>query len=349
MPIEFRCHQCNKLLRVGDETAGKQAKCPSCGVVQQIPAASSPATEPSMPPFSPAAATGGSPFGAALPPQTPPAGEQNPYQSPPSYPGQQAYEHPGGGAREPYRCTPIDIGDVLTRSWEIYKTQMALVIGGVVICGLINYAAQMAVNFLNMGLQAAQVNEIAIIAVNVMMIIMQVLFQSWIGIGQTMLLLRIAKGESASLGTIFEGGRYLVRTILASLLFGLIGFAVVIVCAIPAGAAYLATKEPGVGIAVFIACYIFPAAYLGLTFMQYFYLIVDHDLGAVESLTASREITRGNKLSIFAILLIGMLLYFAGVLACCVGAIFTGPYVMLSLAVMYLCMSGGATASPFRR
>ncbi len=30
MPIEFRCLQCGKLLRTGDDTAGKQAKCPEC-------------------------------------------------------------------------------------------------------------------------------------------------------------------------------------------------------------------------------------------------------------------------------------------------------------------------------
>ena len=31
MPIEFRCTQCNKLLRTADASAGKKAKCPDCG------------------------------------------------------------------------------------------------------------------------------------------------------------------------------------------------------------------------------------------------------------------------------------------------------------------------------
>jgi phage FluMu protein Com len=42
MPIEFRCHQCGKLLRTADDTAGKQAKCPSCGAIQSIPYPSDP-------------------------------------------------------------------------------------------------------------------------------------------------------------------------------------------------------------------------------------------------------------------------------------------------------------------
>ncbi len=38
MPIEFRCTQCNKLLRTPDNTAGKQAKCPECGALMTVPA-----------------------------------------------------------------------------------------------------------------------------------------------------------------------------------------------------------------------------------------------------------------------------------------------------------------------
>ena len=39
MPIEFRCSQCGKLLRTGDDTAGRQAQCPECGALTGIPGA----------------------------------------------------------------------------------------------------------------------------------------------------------------------------------------------------------------------------------------------------------------------------------------------------------------------
>lgn len=65
MPIEFRCSQCNKLLRVPDETAGQQAKCPECGALMLIPAASPP---PSSSPFaSPQTGPGSSFQGTAAP------------------------------------------------------------------------------------------------------------------------------------------------------------------------------------------------------------------------------------------------------------------------------------------
>ncbi len=37
MPIRFSC-ACGKVLKVGDEHAGKRSKCPSCGEVSQVPA-----------------------------------------------------------------------------------------------------------------------------------------------------------------------------------------------------------------------------------------------------------------------------------------------------------------------
>jgi hypothetical protein len=87
MPIEFRCNQCAKLLRVGDDAASKQARCPMCGTVLDVP----------MPPASeePALAmpSEANPF-AAMPSPTPaaslfatagPGNTDNPYQSPADY------------------------------------------------------------------------------------------------------------------------------------------------------------------------------------------------------------------------------------------------------------------------
>ncbi|MEX0711339.1 MAG: YIP1 family protein [Pirellulales bacterium] len=91
MPIEFRCHQCGKLLRTADDTAGKQAKCPSCGAIQSIPYASDPGGDSdalSRPP--PPVAN---PFAAAHSPSTG-LDADNPYASPmyPPAPHRAAFE-----------------------------------------------------------------------------------------------------------------------------------------------------------------------------------------------------------------------------------------------------------------
>ncbi len=70
MSIEFSCPHCGKHLRTPDETAGRQAKCPQCGELSQIPIAA----------LAPAPTVGDAFHGTAGP-----SGESfefNPYQSP---------------------------------------------------------------------------------------------------------------------------------------------------------------------------------------------------------------------------------------------------------------------------
>jgi len=39
MPIEFRCSGCQRTLRTPDDSAGKQARCPECGAIVEVPQA----------------------------------------------------------------------------------------------------------------------------------------------------------------------------------------------------------------------------------------------------------------------------------------------------------------------
>lgn len=88
MPIQFQCTWCGKKINAGDAFAGKSAKCPGCGGVVQVPAASEP----------PPAASGG--FGDFPAPNQPPQfGAQN-FGPPPSVgpasPGGSIGPPPGG-------------------------------------------------------------------------------------------------------------------------------------------------------------------------------------------------------------------------------------------------------------
>ena len=50
MPIEFRCQQCQNLLRTPDAAAGKKARCPQCGAIQDVPAQNTTSTPVSQTP-----------------------------------------------------------------------------------------------------------------------------------------------------------------------------------------------------------------------------------------------------------------------------------------------------------
>ncbi len=93
MPIEFRCTQCQRLLRTREEAAGKKAKCPECGAILDVPSSSAPGEVTSPPPappgvgdpFAPSTrptSDSATPFGPEVPLSSDSAGAENPYQSP---------------------------------------------------------------------------------------------------------------------------------------------------------------------------------------------------------------------------------------------------------------------------
>lgn len=350
MPIEFRCGQCGKLLRTGDETAGKQAKCPSCGTVQPIPSALSSASQPA--PFGGEGTT--SPFAASAPPlPVSPGGEVNPYQSPATAllgPVESSYA-PMAGTRE-IRPTRIDFADVIRSTWEIATTdtnRFLMCLAVVITCIALNWAAGFVQQMLIFGLQAAGLPVGALMVANLFLTLFGVIFQMWLGIGQTLYFVRTARGEETSFGLVFSGAPFLLRIILASILITLVGIGILILCAIPAAVAYSATQEPVVGIVAFVVVAIAPSLYLGLTYYQFQYLIIDCDLDVIGSLTTSKEITTGNRLTVFLLYILAAIAVAVSLLLCCVPVLFTGPFVILGTMVAYLKMSGQTTADVLLR
>jgi len=218
MPIEFRCTQCNKLLRTADETAGKQAKCPECGTLLSIPDAPSGdagagAPPPPMPdagsPFGPGAAQpdAGSPFAPGGPQPAAGFDPDNPYASP----GEYAATGPPGVAEAPgvYAPTIIDIGDVLGRTWAIFKAEWGMCLLAVIVVWAISFAVNLACAFIPFvgGLISG-------------------LFGIWLGIGLTLFLMKTARGQEAELGDIFSGGPFFLNVFLFQLLIGVIMLAV---------------------------------------------------------------------------------------------------------------------------
>jgi hypothetical protein len=106
MPIEFRCSQCGKLLRTGDETAGRQAQCPECGALSKVPDLAGAAAAPDSPSPPPGGDSpfghGGSPFASGI--EGAEAKDSgNPYQSPQS-PSAAAFQV---GQADPYAAQRV--------------------------------------------------------------------------------------------------------------------------------------------------------------------------------------------------------------------------------------------------
>ena len=336
MSIEFRCTQCNRLLRTEDDTTGKKAKCPECGTILTIPAPGPPpdagAPPPGAGPPSPFApieppAASESPFAPDAAP-----GAENPYASPADYATGAAPPPAPPGALVP---TLVDSGDVLGRSWEIYKQQLGMCLGLVLVAGLINFAFNAA---------AGMIPFVGPIV--------SMLFSVWIYAGVAIGLLQIARGQPTSLDVIFKGGPYFLKVFVASLLYGLIVQALFAILFVP-GLVILLLAMQGIDPPIIIVTAValgllaaIPAVIVALMYSQFYYLIVDRDVGILESFSLSKQVTTGNKATLFWIWVLVGLINIAGLLACGAGLLFTVPFTSLVNVVVYLAMTGQPTAGP---
>jgi uncharacterized membrane protein len=254
-----------------------------------------------------------------LPPRPP---SSNPYASPVAS-GMVATQITRG-----FTPTAIDIGDVLSRTWTIFTNNIAQLLLGMLILILVSMVLivpLVLVMFMGIGGGAAladQQNEAAGIVILILSVfvgfILLILASAWIQSGWIVYLLKIARGEPSEYSDIFRGGPYMLRLFAAGLVMAL---------AVMLG--YMLCIVPGI--------------ILGLMFGQFMWLIVDRNAGAMESLGLSRQLTEGNKLNLFLLMLIIMgIQMIASVVP--FGGLFTAPFIGLLIAVTYLRMSGQSTA-----
>jgi hypothetical protein len=235
---------------------------------------------------------------------------------------------------------PFSVGGVLSRAWRIFKSRMGITIG--VVAGVygILFFYQLGVGTVVQGV-LSQAPVAAVILVQLVFVVFGWFLQLWLPIGLLMATLGVAREREIEFTEIFRGARFFWRFLGSSLLVGLVAFAVLALCAIPAVIAGVATWDPNNPTVTIIAAGIFGLiaflAYLWviLRLSQYAYVLVDQDCGAIEAINQSYEMTRGHVVDLFLIYLVAGLVAISGVLACVVGLIFTYPLSMLVYACAY--------------
>ncbi len=290
MPIEFRCTQCNKLLRTADESAGKKAKCPECGQVLRVPSPEpAAAPDPAPPMFD---------TGAPSPPQTPAV---------PS-PGPAAAAAPGelGHGK-------LDLNDLIRTTWEIFKGEALMCILAPLVLTLavlmIGVAAFVIVGVLSAVLQSGLVAGLLVF----LLIVATLPLSMWLTIGQLRFFLNVARGQKPDFGDLFRAKLPEVWPFLgASLLFGLmvwIGSILLIV--------------PGIIVATM--------------FCQFAYLMADRGTGVFDSFGLSKQLTNGNKMTLFLTWLVcGFAAAVITAVTLGIASLATGPFFSMMLAVIYL-------------
>jgi hypothetical protein len=345
MPIEFRCPQCQKLLRVGDDAAGKQAKCPACATLVAVPTLGPPPADeftiepPSPPPppptGSPFGTAGTNPFASAPMPQRLAPASDNPYAAPLT-----------GGEPVPGFVNPstINVNGVFNVMWPVFKANMGMLIA----VFFVEMIIVQAVNFGSMipllAVQAGAPDPVMIIGVSVFRAILLMIVSVWLNNGRDLFYIQTAKGLNPNFSVMFAGHPYLLKRILLSLIWTAALLLIVMLPGLIVGVitnAITGDDDAAMAAGFIVGTFLMiPMTWLGLVYFPAWFLVIDQPLGIFESLRVAKTISYGNRLSLFALSILFMLLAMAGYIACCIGILFTVPMVCMGAVVAYLQMTG---------
>ncbi len=201
MAIEFRCTHCNKLLTVGDESAGKMARCPQCGATASIPAAPSDEADD-----------------AAVSAPPPPPNEANPYQSPAGTAVQFAEER-----HHDFRPSPIDFELVFSRAWTIYKDNFGLCVGVGIVALLLSALVGGTIPVAGERMRFPEQSIVNLLTAAIWL---------WLVFGHLYFSLKLARGQDASLADLFSAGPFFlvgVAVWLFTVVVSCVGLALLIV------------------------------------------------------------------------------------------------------------------------
>lgn len=138
-------------------------------------------------------------------------------------------------------------------------------------------------------------------------------------LGATRIGLKIVDGKPFGVGMLFSGGRFLLKGFLAYVLYMLMLVVGLILLIVP-------------GIIVLVR------------FGMYQNAIVDRDMGIIESLRYSWNLTKGNGMNLFVIALLTLCVIIASCLAFVVGLLFAYPMIWLIWIVAYRWLQYGGRA-----
>ena len=338
MPIEFPCQQCNKLLRTPDESAGKQAKCPECGLIQAVPAnpqeglgEKTSAAKPSTPLANP--------FAESQTPQPNAAGDRvedyNPYASP-----IETKPTISPGKAGSLQHSKISLEDVLTRLFEVFKKHLGpCLLFGLVLLG-INIGTNIVVQ-VGQGVGQAIGEPAVLVVFSLVTQLISFLVQTFVQIGACMFGLRLVRHDQPEVGLVFQGGRFFGQGILYTFLLGLMFLGIFMVAVVP-GVAIMASGNQEIGIVAILAGIAVAAPlviYLAMRFYLGMFFIVDQNMGCMDALKASTEYMRGNMLHAF-IAGLALAAICTPLICTCVGILVVFPAQPLLMTIVYLRATG---------
>jgi hypothetical protein len=195
------------------------------------------------------------------------------------------------------------IGDAVGFGWDTMKNN----VGFFVLAVLIMWIAAAIPG----GLQSPfYMTRGAAAVVGVLFGLLSIVVGVFVNLAQIRISLRFCSGETADFEDLYNQYPKFVDMLIGTILYGLIvlaGFILLII----------------------------PGIYWAIRYHFYGYLILDQDMKPVDAIKRSGELTRGVWWHLLGFWIVMWALAMLGFILCCVGALFTTPIIMVSIAYVY--------------
>ena len=216
----------------------------------------------------------------------------------------------GEGTREP---VSMDVGAVFGRAWELLLEEPVVVLGAAFIPLILSLLVGVPQGLADVYFETVDDESLRVgwTLISMVLSIGSGLIGIFFMIGQVRIYASLAFGRPASLGMLVGGLRYFLPTILAYIVLGF-------------------------GTLIGLLLFIVPGIIFALGMQMVFYAVVIEELGPIDALRRSWELTDGNKLNIFVIVLVsGIGALFAACVTCGIGYLLAIPLLSLIQGVMY--------------
>jgi len=230
-------------------------------------------------------------------------------QPPPPPPGTPPPPPPPPMSGAPGGGAAFSVGDAISYGWNAYWKN----VGPMVLITLVIFVVQFLISIVGSGTNGV----IARVVLQMLSFVVGIV----LAMGLIRASLAVCEGRTPEVSMLLETDGFF-NYLVAAILFGIAVFVGLVLC-------------------------IIPGIILAVVFQYFGFAIVQHpELGAVDALKRSAEITKGYRWQLFGLVLLLILINLVGLLACGVGLLFTYGISAIAIAYAYKTLSGQAVAAP---
>lgn len=141
-----------------------------------------------------------------------------------------------------------------------------------------------------------------------------------VGMGIIRAILDFLDGKQISFKTAFSQTDKIIKGAVASFIFGIV-------------------------VAIGIVLLIVPGIYIATRYGFFLHAIVDKNCSIMDSFKYSSDLTRDNKMNVFVLFLLSILVIIAGALAILVGLLWAYPTTLVAMSIAYCCLHHGKSSN----